>query len=567
MGKIKEQRERVLSLVAIAILVAIFLLGINIAESKKVIFGVKVAGINIGGKKPNEALILLSDSIKKFGGEKMVFEFPEKKFKKEFSVESLGIKINAEETIKEAFGYGRNENALFNYWRKTKSLFSKKEILLKYEIDKEKFDNIFNQNVSQTLENPARDATLIYNKRLGRFGILPSKNGTLIERKIMMTAISLMINNLKPAPIILSLVKNSPEVTIDEIQKAKEDAEKILTESPYILKYGDKNFSIIKDDAASFLDFQPTINDSSGNKILGTKPNYQTIKNYITELAPIINKEPQDAQFEIKNGKVAAFSLSSSGIRINVDKTANDLISNIWNAKKETEVIFDKILPKITENDIKNLEITSLIGRGISNFSGSPQNRIHNIKIGAEKIQGTLIAPNEEFSFVKNLGEVGPQTGYLEAFVIKNEKTTPEFGGGLCQVSTTLFRAAINAGLEITERFPHAYPVKYYNPQGFDATIYPPHPDLRFKNNTKNQILLQAKIDGTNLIFEIYGKNDGRKVVIEGPIEYDKKPDKSMKAKLIQKIYDKDGNIFLNKTFYSVYKSPDLYPIEKNPLE
>ncbi len=143
--------------------------------------------------------------------------------------------------------------------------------------------------------------------------------------------------------------------------------------------------------------------------------------------------------------------------------------------------------------------------------------------------------------------------------VIKNNKTVPEYGGGVCQVSTTMFRAAVYSGLEITERKSHAYPVKYYNPQGFDATVYLPSPDLKFKNNTGNWILIQAKIKDNNLTFEFYGKDDGRKVIVKGPYQYDFQEDGSMKARLEEEVW-KNGELILKKTFLSFYKSPNLYP-------
>jgi len=146
----------------------------------------------------------------------------------------------------------------------------------------------------------------------------------------------------------------------------------------------------------------------------------------------------------------------------------------------EIELAVVKTQPEVTTENIDNLGITALLGAGESNFYGSPRNRRHNIAVGSARFNGVLIGPNEEFSFNKVLGKVGPQAGYLPELVIKKNKTVPEYGGGLCQVSTTAFRAALNSGLKITERVPHAYPVRYYNPQGTDATIYPPHPDLRF---------------------------------------------------------------------------------------
>jgi len=106
---------------------------------------------------------------------------------------------------------------------------------------------------------------------------------------------------------------------------------------------------------------------------------------------------------------------------------------------------------------------------------------------------------NEEFSFINFLGETGPGQGYLAELVIKKDKTIPEYGGGVCQVSTTFFRAAINSGLKITERQHHAFPVTYYNPQGFDATVYDPKPDLRFVNNTPDHLLIETYVQGNEV--------------------------------------------------------------------
>jgi len=213
------------------------------------------------------------------------------------------------------------------------------------------------------------------------------------------------------------------------------------------------------------------------------------------------------------------------------------------------------------------LGITALIGSGETNFAGSPASRIHNIRVGSNKFQGTLIAPGEEFSFNTLLGEVTAKEGYLPELVIKKGETVPEYGGGLCQVSTTFFRAAVRSGLEITQRYNHSYPVVYYGIPGFDATIYPPSPDLRFLNNTENHILIQYRIEGTKLAWDIYGTDDGRTVELDGPHVYDKKPDGSMKAWLTQKLFDEGGELAYEKTFYSNYKSPELYPINRNPLE
>ena len=150
--------------------------------------------------------------------------------------------------------------------------------------------------------------------------------------------------------------------------------------------------------------------------------------------------------------------------------------------------------------------------------------------------------------------------------MIKNHKIVYDLGGGICQVSTTLFRAAILAGFSILERHPHAFPVQYYNPQGFDATIYPGFADLKFVNNTPGYIIIQTKIEGTKLMFEIYGSSDGRKVEMTGPVQYDQQSNGAMKAYFTRKITYADNTVKEEK-FDSNYRSPLLYPLEKNPLE
>ncbi len=235
-------------------------------------------------------------------------------------------------------------------------------------------------------------------------------------------------------------------------------------------------------------------------------------------------------------------------------------------ADKNIDLIVIRRQPVITMESLNALGLTSLLGTGTSSFSGSHKSRIHNIQVGAEKFNGLIIKPGEEFSFDDNLGEVGPKQGYLPELVIKQGKTIPEYGGGLCQVSTTVFRAAINAGLKITERHPHAFPVKYYNPQGFDATIYPPSPDLKFINDTPNNILLQSKIEGNKLTFEIYGTSDNREVKIKGPTILQANHDGSMKTILYQEIW-RNGQLDRQDKFPSNYKSPALYPVVQNPLE
>ncbi|MCX6763301.1 MAG: VanW family protein [Candidatus Moranbacteria bacterium] len=297
-------------------------------------------------------------------------------------------------------------------------------------------------------------------------------------------------------------------------------------------------------------------------KIIYASIDSEKAKQYLNDLARQVNKDPSDAKLQMEDGKVSLFSLSSSGLELDINKSLQILTDYFKNNQSfdSLELSYIEKKPEVDIDSIDNLGITTLIGEGRSNFRGSPKNRIFNIKVAANRFNGILIKPKEEFSFTKILGEVDGDHGYLEELVIKKDKTEPEFGGGICQVSTTAFRAAIYSGLEITARRNHAYPVSYYNPQGMDATVYVPRPDLRFINNTPAHILIQTKIEGTELIFDFYGTDDGRKTEVIGPKITERNPDGSMKATFTQKVYDKNGKIILEDVFNSSYDSPSKYP-------
>jgi len=177
--------------------------------------------------------------------------------------------------------------------------------------------------------------------------------------------------------------------------------------------------------------------------------------------------------------------------------------------------------PKITQATIDQYKIKELVARATTSFAGSSAPRIHNIRLAAGKLNGLLLAPGEEFSAVNGIGYVTEEEGYEKEYVIKGNESVKEIGGGLCQLATTLFRMTIDGGLPITERQNHSYVVGYYGP-GLDATIYGPHPDFRFVNDTGNYLLLQSKADGTNLVFELYGQKDGRVSSISEPEIYDR---------------------------------------------
>jgi vancomycin resistance protein YoaR len=258
--------------------------------------------------------------------------------------------------------------------------------------------------------------------------------------------------------------------------------------------------------------------------------NPEEVKKRITDFDKKITVQPVDALFTVQNDRVTAFQQSSNGQAIDYPKLISQLESYVPRiVRNEAPTVIQIPLPvtvvepEVTTEKANNLGIVEVISTGVSHFAGSIPNRVHNLSLAASKVNGILIAPNEVFSFNKTIGDISKFTGYKEAYVISGGKTILGDGGGVCQVSTTLFRAALNAGIPIEERYGHAYRVGYYEQQsapGFDATIYVPTVDFKFKNDTKHHILIQSYVDPTNmsLTFTLYGTKDGREVSVTTPV-------------------------------------------------
>lgn len=286
------------------------------------------------------------------------------------------------------------------------------------------------------------------------------------------------------------------------------------------------------------------------------KFNPAAVYSWTDQISKNVNQPASEPSMKIKDGRVTEFTPPQTGKLLDSYRSTKKIIDSLSKGESTIDLVVYTTKPKKPLEELNNLGIKELIGRGESKFTGSPANRRHNIKIGVQKMTGVIVKPGEEFSFNKYLGPVEASTGFKPELVIKAEGTIPEFGGGLCQVSSTTFRAAMHAGLPITQRRNHSYAVQYYAPQGTDATIYPGVIDLKFTNDTGNSILIWPYFKDDNyLVFDFYGTYDNRKVELGTPYAYDKKSDGSMKATW-KRTVTRVGEEPKNDVFNSVYQSP-----------
>lgn len=190
----------------------------------------------------------------------------------------------------------------------------------------------------------------------------------------------------------------------------------------------------------------------------------------------------------------------------------------------------------VEDPQLQDMGIRELVTVGESDYSGSPANRRHNIAVGVSRFNGTLIPQSSIFSFNKALGRVDQSTGYREELVIMADRTVPDYGGGLCQVSTTAYRGAWEYGFPIVKRRNHSFAVRYYGPQGTDATVYPPTIDMQFRNDSPGALLLQTHTEDNHAYFLYYGTRDDRTTDIIGPYTWDVRDPPSAKTELTTEI-------------------------------
>ncbi len=584
----KRKIVRISIIAAVIVVIFIFLGGLVLVNRNKIVHGLKLDNISVGGLSIDEAKAEINKVVEEFLEKDIVLRYENENEYKIWAVasEELGIKIDIDSTIDKILKIGHRKKFLSDICQQILALFGRYNLAFSYQINKNQIESLIKEKLD-AINNPAINAGWQYDEESNNLVQISSQEGLIVNQQDLELQLHRRIEAFAEADIHLNLIVDYPEILERETKQAYIKAQEILDNAPYKLIINDPHkdkaikITLLKEELILFIEFKPVLDEKNlKNKVLGVALNEQVLEDYLIILSPSINRSPINAQLKVEGNRVTDFVLSQDGLKLEIEKNVLNIKEKITTGppaseadppageagEKEIELEVSIVPPKIATKDIDNLGIASFLGKGVSNFAGSPSSRIHNIKIGSAKFHGLLIKPEEEFSFNTILGEVGPEQGYKEELVIKRDKTIPEYGGGLCQVSTTAFRAAINVGLQITERYPHAFPVIYYSPQGFDATIYPPHPDLRFINDTPNHLLIQTRVEGYYLTFEFYGTDDGRKVEIDGPYQYDVKPDGSMKTKLTRKIL-RHNELVEEKTWKSNYKSPDLYPIERNPLE
>jgi len=503
-----------------------------------------ISGINIGGMTKEEAINVLEEEINNYQNQSIALNFEDKN--ENISIKEFGIDYNPEATANSVFKQTHSGfftsiinslNELF-FPRNWKQVIQIKKL----GIIQEKITLLAQEGSIE-----AEDAKLeIINDSII---FTESKEGFQADRKETLNHIKKNLSLLKNESIEIIKKPAKPAITDIDLAQAYFKTSLLLQNRGFkINRDGNLYYFVDSEDLKGWLKFERKSYlshkelDIYKGKIAGVSISStdqfdvflppqiirqdekieafideEKISSFVESLAFKLNKSPKNAILTIEGGAVSVLKKEIYGQELDKEKLLEEINLRLnSSSNSDLELPLSVVVPAVRSNNIEGLGIKDKIATGVSSFSGSPDNRIHNLTLGASKFNNVLVKPGEVASFSKIVGSVEASDGYLPELVIKGKQTIQEYGGGMCQVSTTLYRAALNAGLPIIERRPHAYLVGYYK-DGPDATVYVPSTDLKFKNDTDYYILIQTSVSGKNMYFEFWGTPTGRKVEISAP--------------------------------------------------
>jgi vancomycin resistance protein YoaR len=369
------------------------------------------------------------------------------------------------------------------------------------------------------VDQPAKDAEFYLDEK-NNLRIQTDQRGRKISSSSLYQIVIQSLVKVDFSEKELPITTEEAKVTAQNLETIKEKIEPLLEKS-LLVQHKNNTWELEPEDKLNYI----TIKKIEGN--LNPALNNKTFNAYAEKIAREINVLPRgEVTKETEDGKVLEFEIIEKGEEVDVNAFRKEFEQALLN---NSEKITVTTIPTDNSSDLEKYGILALLGRGESDYSGSIPSRIHNLTLAAERASGALVPPGEVFSLNEAVGPINGATGYNSAWVIANGRTVLGSGGGVCQTSTTMFRAALNSGLPVVERHPHAYRVSYYEndmPLGFDASIYQPALDFKFKNDTPNYVLVQAETipEENKLAFRIYGTPDGRKVEITEPNIYGVSP-------------------------------------------
>ncbi len=489
----------------------------------KIYPGVTVEGIKVGGLRPEDASAKLAEGISYPTTGMITFQNGSQTWVA--IPHEVGLFFDAENSAVQAYRYGRKEGLLMRPILQLRALVFGANIPAEFMFD-EQSANRYLQNIAAQTDKPMVEASLSVN------GVdvtaTPGQTGYSLDIPAAITSLYPFLQNMASSIVPLPVKELPPEI-MDASAQA-DDARKILSDSltltvPQSQASDPGPYVMSREQVAQML--------SIAKKDDGTKAQYQvalqtkTLQKYLESIAPEIERKPEDARFvfndETKQLEIAQHAVT--GRKLDISASIQQINDKLISGNHKIDLVVNLSNPTIPDTvTAQELGITELVSKQTSFFYGSSAERIQNIETAAARFHGVLVPPNTTFSMADVLGDVSLDSGYAEALIIFGNRTIKGVGGGVCQVSTTLFRTAFFGGYPIVERYPHAYRVSYYeydqsgaaneNLAGLDATVFAPEVDFKFTNDRPYWLLMETYVNAAarKLTWKFYSTSDGRNV-------------------------------------------------------
>lgn len=444
------------------------------------------------------------------------------------SLAELGVQLEIAAAVQDAFGAGRNHGLINNLFQVAAVWEHGLDLPLRLTIDQATMQQYLLARATE-VEEKAVAARITLRGTEVRTTPAVAGRQVLINETMQETIAALQ--TLSPQMIVLRTREIPPSVDNAAVATA-EQAIAALLQGPLTLRANDREWVWSEEDLAKMVEVTRTPRADGAGVELNVTLKPEKLRQQLAELARDAGSEATNPRVDWNGGDLKIIEAGQRGRQINIARAEQLILAAVTTPDRTINLPFHMAEPSITAATLDQISIPDLIAVGQSDFSGSAAYRITNIKAGMDLLHGILVAPGEEFSFNKNI-EITAANGFVEGYAIVDNRTQLEWGGGICQDSTTMFRAAFWAGLPITERHGHSFYISWYdqygygkfgNGPGMDATIYtgPGGSDLKFVNDTGNWLLLQTYVDTDQALAEvrIYGTKTNRTVELEGPPYY-----------------------------------------------
>jgi vancomycin resistance protein YoaR len=543
---------------AILVGVLLFTFGVRGFYANKALPGVQAGGLDLTGLSQPEIELALGDLLQYPWQGRIVLTDRERQWIAR--PEEVGVVIDIPSMATQALSVGRAGNLferLGEQWEAWRIGYSVPTIVL---LD-QRIGGAYLDQLGQELYQPVQEATLDLEDL--RIVYQPGQIGRELDIDTTLAEVAVAASRLVDTEIALPIRQTHPLVL--EAQAEAAIAREILSESLNLTVDDAGPWTLSREELAEMLRFQPVEDQQGGRIQIELDPN--ALYSILEPLSEELERSPRNARF-IFNDDTRELDLLEEAIigrTLNIPASIMDINQRILDGQHQIALTFALEDPEVgsqaTADDLGISEAVSVVS---TYFAGSSFPRIQNIRTASSAFHGLLLAPGETLSMAEALGEISLDTGYAEALIIFGNRTIKGVGGGVCQVSTTLFRTAFMGGFEIVERHPHAYRVGYYEQgpgspgPGFDATVFVPLVDFKFRNDSPYWLLLETYVYNTQLLWKFYSTSDGRTVqwtssgpqnVVEAPEPlYKENPDLE-EGEIEQVDYEADGmDILVTRT-------------------